>query len=248
MILLCETFLNQRTCKHVKLPGYEFVSDVRIHFKGRGTGIFIRSGISYKKCKDLIKFEEKLTEGTIIKITLKNGKHTVGIACIDHQILRKIYSLIISLNLSTKSNAKAQKNELILGMDHNMDLLKSLIHRPTKKFLDSMIDNGMLPTIMQPSRVTQNSATLIDNIFVSSNLHRSFDSALLLKDISDHLPILTRLKQTKVVNKEPLFFESRSLNDSKLAQIKRKLYEVDWTRLLCLDTLNKTFELFCNKI
>ena len=103
-------------------------------------------------------------------------------------------------------------------MDHNMDLLKSSTHKLTQNFLHMMIVNGLLPTIMRPTRITQTSATLIDNIFISTLLQPNFDSALLLEDISNHLPILTLLKQTKVTNKEPLYFESRNLNDAKLAR------------------------------
>ena len=65
----------------------------------------------------------------------------------------------------------------------------------------------------------QNTATLIDNIFVTEKLHRFFESAVLLTDISNHLLSLTLLKQTKLLNKTPLEFESRSLNDHKLKLI-----------------------------
>ena len=81
-------------------------------------------------------------------------------------------------------------------------------------------------------RITQTSATLIDNMFISTLLQHNFDSALLLENMSDHLPILTLLKQTKVTNKEPLYFESHHLNDAKLARIRHKLFEVDWFSLL----------------
>ena len=63
------------------------------------------------------------------------------------------------------------KKELILGMDHNMDLLKTAIHKPSQTFLDLLLSNGILPTITYPTRITQMSATLINNIFISSALH-----------------------------------------------------------------------------
>ena len=81
-------------------------------------------------------------------------------------------------------------------MDHNMDLLKSQQHTSTEKFLDIMLINNMLPTITQPSRITVNSATLIDNIFISDILQRRFDSCLLIDDMSDHLLTLVQLRQT----------------------------------------------------
>ena len=73
-------------------------------------------------------------------------------------------------------------------MDHNLDLLKLNTHRHTQHFNEIMLENNLLPTITRPTQITQSSATLIDNIFVSENLHRFFESAVLLEDISDHLP------------------------------------------------------------
>ena len=84
--------------------------------------------------------------------------------------------------------------EVIIRMDHNMDLLKGLTHNPTCKFIDNTSELDLLLTITCPSRITSHSVTLIDNIYVSEGLHRSFDSALLINDMSDHLPLVVMLK------------------------------------------------------
>ena len=42
--------------------------------------------------------------------------------------------------------------------------------------------------------------TLIDDIFVSLNLYKKFASSILINDMTDHLPILTLLRQTKLNN------------------------------------------------
>ena len=93
-------------------------------------------------------------------------------------------------------------------MDHNIDLLRGKQHAQTHKFIEDLSRLDILPTITRPSRITLHSATLIDNIYVSKQLHRSFKSAILMSDISDHLPILAMLKQTKVLNKDPLSFKA----------------------------------------
>ena len=83
----------------------------------------------------------------------------------------------------SKSNTNKKKPEMILGMDHNLDLLKCEIHKGTHGFLDLMLQHQLYPSITRPSRVTQTTATLIDNIFISEKFHRSFDLAVLLRDI-----------------------------------------------------------------
>ena len=83
--------------------------------------------------------------------------------------------------------------EVIIGMDHNLDLLKSSTHKHTWQFIDEMTDKNLLPMITRPTRITHLSATLIDNIFVSKKLHRFYESAIILDDMSDHLSMLALL-------------------------------------------------------
>ena len=96
--------------------------------------------------------------------------------------------------IDTVKHKKGDK-ELILCMDHNVDLLKCSAHRAMKDFLDGLIDRGVMPTITHSTRVMQTSATLIDNNFVSSKLHQSFDSAIIFSGISDHLQLLVLLSK-----------------------------------------------------
>ena len=132
-------------------------------------------------------------------------------------------------------------------MDHNYDLLKCDVHTQTEEFLDLMVNNEQWPTITRPTRVTQNSATLIDNIFISNKLHRQFDSMILLDDISDHLPSLVLLRQTKITNKEPIEYTSK-LNDAKFAVIRHNLKQVDWNGLLNSTDCNVNFDNFSNTL
>ena len=98
------------------------------------------------------------------------------------------------------SNSLKEKKEIILGMNHNLDLLKSGTHRQTQLFFNDLLEKNIYSTITRPTHICRKAATLIDNIFVSRNLHKYFESAIILKDISDHLPLLVLLKQTKLLD------------------------------------------------
>ena len=63
---------------------------------------------------------------------------------------------------------KIPNSEIILGMDHNLDLLKSHVHKKTQQFLNFNLDHDLFPVITRPTRITHTSATLIDNIFLDS--------------------------------------------------------------------------------
>ena len=62
-------------------------------------------------------------------------------------------------------------------------------HKPTNKFLDSLVSNSCLPYIIQPSRHTSHSRTLIDNIF-SNVISKDIIFGNIAATASDHLPQL----------------------------------------------------------
>ena len=53
-------------------------------------------------------------------------------------------NLVNNLN-EVITKVKREKKELAIGMDHNLDLLRSADHKPTQQFLDSLLDLDMLP-------------------------------------------------------------------------------------------------------
>ena len=81
--------------------------------------------------------------------------------------------------------SKENETIFLLG-DFNINLLNYDIHPSTNEFLDSLSSHNFLPHILQPSRVTTNSKTLIDNIF--SNMAVPNISGNLTASISDHFP------------------------------------------------------------
>ena len=246
ILLLCETFLTGRTHKLINIPGYTLLSNNREKTKGGGTAILIKNHISYTRRSDLEEFQEGQLESTYIEIQSKNKKKII------------VGSLYQPPNISAdqlhhhlsetipKVKSEDRDKQLIFGMDHNLDLLKSNNHSATQKFLDMLIDNGLLPTITWPTRITQQSATLIDNIFISEVLQRNFDSAILIHDMSDHLPTLALMKQTKMTDKNPIEFQSRLLNSECINNINRKLWDIDWIGYLNNKSCDTNFNMFCN--
>ena len=81
------------------------------------------------------------------------------------------------------------------------------------------------------ARITKSSATLIDNIFISQRLHKSFNSCIILHGISDHMPSIVNIHNTKHDIDEPLEFECRSLSKDRLHEINNLLLMTGWTNL-----------------
>ena len=89
------------------------------------------------------------------------------------------------LNKLLENISNKQKTVFLLG-DFNVNLLNYNEHNQTNEFLDSVASNSFIPLILQPTRITSHSNTLIDNIF-SNVIEPDITSGNLTATISDHL-------------------------------------------------------------
>ena len=69
-----------------------------------------------------------------------------------------------------------------------VDMLTYSCQDATSYFIDQLYSYGLHPLIIKPTRITKESATIIDNIF-TNELQRITVSCLIINDLSDHLPI-----------------------------------------------------------
>ena len=75
--------------------------------------------------------------------------------------------------------------------DFNINLLNFDKHAETTSFVDMLHAQSFVSLINRPTRVTKNSATLIDNIFTNCycNIENTFQ-CLIYTDVSDHFPVV----------------------------------------------------------
>ena len=116
------------------------------------------------------------------------------------------------LNKLLENISKEQKSIFLLG-DFNANLLNYNEHNQTNEFLDSFASNSLTPLILQPTRITSRSTTLINNIF-SNVIDPDVISGNLTATISDHLPQFA-------IN--PNMF-------GNISGSKSKIYERDWSK------------------
>ena len=144
---------------------------------------------------------------------------------------------------------RAQKeHEVVIGLDHNLDLLKYHISSPTHKFLDLNLDADLLPSITMPTRVTKSSATLIDNLFISRKLQYSYESHIILDDLSDHLACLTIIKGLTIVKRGKEIQTIRNLSPKNTSNMNEKLAEINWEGILQNKTTEESFNCFHSKL
>ena len=144
----------------------------------------------------------------------------------------KSIEFIKQYKLMLETITKTHKGEIVIGMDHNLDLLKASTHKDTQEFLDLNFKYKILPCITRPTRITKTTATLIDNVFISQYLHNSFDSCIFISDISDHMPSIVNIHDQKHDNIKSLEFTCRSfINKKKSLNLNNLLSVIDWTIL-----------------
>ena len=170
MILLCETWLNDFS-PNINIPGYHLELKNRKGKKGGGVAILIKENLKYKSRPDLKeKLKNSQTETCFVELKSSQGNKILGsLYCPPNtptkEFLDNYTELLHDLN--------KEKNKLILGMDHNLDLLKVNQDKLTEEFLECNLNSGMIPQITKPTHITQTSATLIDNVMISKKIKRT---------------------------------------------------------------------------
>ena len=144
--------------------------------------MFISTNIKYKVRQDLNLFSEDILESIFIETSI-NGKNTI-IGTIYRPPNNKYNEFEIELSRILQKIDKENKSCLYMG-DLNIDLLKYGCNDYASRFFEQSSSSHFYPTIYKPTRITPNSATLIDNIF-TNDIDKDYTAGLLFNDLSDH--------------------------------------------------------------
>ena len=83
---------------------------------------------------------------------------------------------------------KVNKRDCFLFGDYNYNILDC--EKPhISNFVDEMFENGFIPLINKPTKISLNSASLLDHIWTNSKTTLNLNSAILTYCVSDHLPV-----------------------------------------------------------
>ena len=137
---------------------------------------------------------------------------------------------------------KQDKRPVVICTDHNLDLLKASSHTKTQEFLELTSECGFLCTIGKPTRITHQTATLKDNIFISKEFSLGYKSWILIDDMSDHMPCFISLPQVEVDPKGIVQVIKRKIDKKSMNSIKMELLSIDWPmkldKLSCEESFN----------
>ena len=153
VVLLEETWLNTQNNAQFNMPGYNFLGQARPNKKGGGVGILISNEIKYRLCKDLTIENNPNFEN--ISVEIKTGSSETILSCIYRPPNMDQKMFIKSFTELGNSVFLEKNKEWIIGLDHNMDLIKTEQHANTETFLEEILRLELYPLITCPTRKHQ---------------------------------------------------------------------------------------------
>ena len=106
--------------------------------------------------------------------------------------------------------------------DYNIDLLKIKTNKHFNEFFDNLITTGFFPKITLPTRFTEQSSTLIDNVF-SNNIEERETSGILLNHISDHQLLFTYIEKLSYIERVPKYIDVEKADTISIAKFVKEL-------------------------
>ena len=179
-----ETKSPLETDKDFAIPGYKKFFTPTESAKG-GVALYVSLEFVYKPRKDLDKmcYLSRHLESCFVEIVLPNGTNIIVGTIYRHPNM-------VGFNDNLKPllhKIASEKKQLLLLGDFNFDLLKCEDEPDIMSFMDILDSNLIIPQILLPTRVTDDTKTVIDNILTSPSENGTV-SGNICYTISDHLP------------------------------------------------------------
>ena len=150
-----------------------------------------RGGVALYAKEDLDTWERddldtanQFYEGIWIEIENKKCKNII-VGCLYRHPSSDINDFELYLSKCLTMITKEKKECYIMG-DLNVDLLKYETSNKHRDFINNMTSFGYLPYINQPTRITESTVSIIDNLY-GNNFSQNSSGGNILIQFADHL-------------------------------------------------------------
>ena len=149
-------------------------------------------------------------------IEVKGNRNNLLVGSIYQPPNTKVGDFIDSYQVLGEKLHKFKFKNVLIGVDHNLDLLKTSTHSQMQQFLEATLDAHLIPVITKPTRVTHSSATLIDNILIKSDHCETHHGNVRITNISDHYPSMETLDSLNLAIVETQEIKCRKIKENKI--------------------------------
>lgn len=236
---LTEHWLNNERILTTKIDGYILASCYARTYKMHGGScIFVKHGVS---CIELTQLKQKSVELVLECSSIEITEHKLIIINIyrsprgDLQHFFAILEEILDIVIKTRKTYN-----LVLTGDFNINL-QDEYKASVRRIKDILNTYNLTDTIKEPTRITRNSATTIDNIFTNI---KSFESEVIVSALSDHLSqrisFTTRAPTTDRIERTV----KHAFSKDNLLHFRERL-NVDWSQILLSDNdVDTSYDMF----
>ena len=214
-----------------------------------GALLYISHNVPFETRHDFnsMLYSPSLLESVFVEISVSNSPNIIAGSIYKHPSLSTEEFNSNFLEPFLIKASKENKQILLLG-DFNINLLHSSSDRNTLSFLNNLGSHLIIPNIFLPTRITDHSMTLIDNIFSSITGFDSF-SGNFLYSISDHLPQFHLLRRPPSTQPKQQNMQRKDWKNFDQENFVLDFLAINWdTELYNIDDVDHAFEVFNSKI
>ena len=227
VIILTETWLNKDVVDLANIPGYDGYHCYRSSNKAGGVSIFVRNALISESID--VNLSNNVIECLGIRLrNLANSEWTniLGLYRPPSGNLSQFISLLEEILSQSKFNSS---NSIISG-DFNVCLLREETSKPTSDLINLMHSFYFYSHIDKPTRVTDNSNSLIDHIW--SNFPFGVSSNIIVSDITDHYPIYACFNNFRKNDNDLVKIKFRDFSEPNKNKLISEASLIDWLDVL----------------
>ena len=243
IIALSETGINNHHAVY-NITHYNLEMDHRHKRRGGGVSLYIHNILQYKIRKDLVIGD--VVNSVFIEIirSSTNTKNNVICGCVYRPPFMsvKFFNELLELFFS---KLQSEKKYVYITGDFNVNILtQPNCSLATQDFKNIFSSNFYSPLIQKPTRITEHSATLIDNIYCNVPELSSNSAAGILKvSISDHYAIFCILKYATIQDKTKIV-KQRNFGEKNIATFTTRLNNENWDFVFMSECAQSAFSRF----
>ena len=196
--------VNNQFAKNILLDNYQSPYTTGTKSSKGGVAIYVAENLDTFERTDLkvcdMEYETIWTE-------IKNHKcKNIIIGCIyRHPHYQNLDKFMEYMNNTLNKLNKEYKEIYICG-DFNIDLLKCENHILYQEFYNLMTSNSFMPQITLPTRITDSTISIIDNIYTNTFSYDIYSGNVLI-EIADHLLQFISINKSKIEYKDTTFYK-----------------------------------------
>ena len=234
--------VNKDNISNISIPNFSFIFKPSLT-NATGVGFYIKNDIQFHIRDDL---NSTVIQYETLYIEAECKSQSNIVCCIIYRHPNSSLDIFSDHLIATVDKISREHKFCIIMGDFNINLLNYRSHQPTDDFLNALGSYCIQPHILQPTRITDHSATLID-VFLNSIEHYTV-SGNIIYDITDHLPnFLIISKISRVLTKLDRYRRDYSkLNEQDLIN---ETQSVNWDEILpSSNDANEIFNYFYSQI